>query len=152
MIQIFMAIFSIALTTASFASGTSTDQMQASNPTAPQPTVSLYDQGIAASKSNDDQKALSLFEEALKSDPNNPDIINMLAHSQRKTGAIDEAIVNYKKALEIKPNFPEAHEYLGKAYVDAALKEAQTLKGNGAQGQENLEDLTKYIKEAGDKA
>ena len=152
MIQIFMAIFSIALTTASFASGTSTDQMQASNPTALQPTVSLYDQGIAASKSNDDQKALSLFEEALKSDPNNPDIINMLAHSQRKTGAIDEAIVNYKKALKIKPNFPEAHEYLGEAYVDAALKEAQTLKGNGAQGQENLEDLTKYIKEAGDKA
>ena len=125
--------------------------MQANNPTVTQPTVSIYDQGVAADKAKDYPKALSLFEEALKSDPNNPDILNMLAHAERKTGDIDTAISNYKKALEIKPNFPEAREYLGETYVDAALREASTLKSYGAAAKENLEDLTDAIKDAGNK-
>ncbi|MDE2222137.1 MAG: tetratricopeptide repeat protein [Candidatus Omnitrophica bacterium] len=114
-------------------------------------TVSLYDQGIAAGQANDFQKALPLFEQALRQDPNNPDILNMLAHTQRKIGLIDEALANYKKALELRPRFPEAREYLGEAYVQAALREVEVLKSYGGDAKDELEDLTNDIKEAGQK-
>ena len=120
------------------ADDTPTNAMAANDPTATTQTVSLYDQGIAASQANDFQKALPLFEQALRNDPNNPDILNMLAHSQRKIGLIDESLANYKKALELRPNFPEAHEYLGEAYIQAALREVETLKNYGNDGKEEL--------------
>jgi tetratricopeptide (TPR) repeat protein len=109
--------------------------------------VSLYDQGVQANNNNDFQKALPLFEQALRDDPNNPDILNMLAHAQRKIGLIDESIANYKKALELRPRFPEAHEYLGEAYIQAAMREVATLKNYGNDGREELEDLSGDIKE-----
>ena len=111
----------------------------------------MYDRGVDASNNNDFQKALPLFEDALRADPNNPDILNMLAHTQRKIGLIDEALANYKKALELRPRFPEAHEYLGEAYVQAALRELEVLKNYGGDGKEELEYLTKDIKEASQK-
>ncbi len=117
----------------------------------PKAVVSLYDQGVDASNNNDYQKALPLFEQALRSDPDNPDILNMLAHAQRKIGMIDEALANYKKALSLRPRFPEAHEYLGEAYVQAALREVETLKNYGNDGKEQLEDLSEFIKEAAQK-
>jgi len=129
------------------ADDTPTNAMAASNPTATPQTVSLYDQGLAASQANDFQKALPLFEQALRNDPNNPDILNMLAHAQRKIGLIDESIANYKKALELRPKFPEAHEYLGEAYMQAAMREVETLKNYGNDGKEELEDLSGDIKE-----
>lgn len=113
--------------------------------------VSLYDQGVAASQGNDFQKALPLFEQALQNDPNNPDVLNMLAHTQRKLGRLDEALDNYKKALSLRPHFPEAREYLAEAYIDAAMREADTLKGYDADGKEQLEDIEHAIKEAAEK-
>ena len=141
----------ISLGGISYASDTTPAAMESNEQPKNPAAVSLYDQGVQASQHNDFQKALPLFEQALQQDPNNPDILNMLAHSQRKTGSIDEAIVNYQKALALRPKFPEAREYLGEAYIDAALKEAQTLKSYGSDGQEELEDLTNDIKEASEK-
>jgi len=112
------------------------------------PVVSLYDQGVAAGKNNDFQKALTLFNQALQEDANNPDILNMLAHAQLKLGMIDEALESYKKALILRPKFPEAREYLGEAYIQAALREIKTLKSYDSEGGENLEDLTKAFKDA----
>lgn len=134
-----------------YANETSPEAMEANNTAASKAAVSLYDQGLAASQDNDFQKALPLFEQALREDPNNPDILNMLAHTQRKIGLIDEALANYKKALELRPKFPEAREYLGEAYVQAAMREVETLKNYGSDGKEELEDLTKDIKEAAQK-
>jgi tetratricopeptide (TPR) repeat protein len=131
---------------------TPTAAMQSNDKAASKQTVSLYDQGVAASQANDYQKALPLFEEALRNDPNNPDILNMLAHTQRKIGMIDEALDNYKKALQLRPKFPEAREYLGEAYVQAALREVEVLKSYGGDAKEELEDLTNAIKEAGQKS
>jgi tetratricopeptide (TPR) repeat protein len=134
------------------ADDTPTAAMAANNQTAGPQTVSLYDQGLSASQANDFQKALPLFEQALRNDPNNPDILNMLAHSQRKIGLIDESLANYKKALELRPNFPEAHEYLGEAYIEAALRELEVLKSDGGNAKEQVEDLTNFIKDAAQKA
>jgi len=126
--------------------------MAANDKTATPQTVSLYDQGLAASQANDFQKALPIFEQALRNDPNNPDILNMLAHTQRKIGLLDESLANYKKALQLRPHFPEAHEYLGEAYIQAALLELQVLRSYGGDAKEQVEDLTNFVKEAAQKS
>ena len=107
--------------------------------------VSLYDQGMEANKNGDYRKAKTLFEQALSVNSNNPDILNMLAHTQLKVGLIDESLENYKKALQLRPRFPEAREYLGETYIQAALRELTTLKSYGGDGAEQAEDLEKEM-------
>jgi len=161
----FLTMFYAVWTMNVHASGTSTDQMKASNGGPANdnnsgdtnsgggvsaPVVSLYDQGLAASKSGDFQKAIDYFQLALQSDPNNADVLNELAHAQRKSGDLDDAIENYWKALKIRPDFPEAREYLGEAYLQGAVQQAKLLKAAGAEGGEQLEDLTKALQDAED--
>jgi tetratricopeptide (TPR) repeat protein len=119
-----------------------------------QATLSLYDQGVAAGNAGDYPKAVDLFQQALKADPNNPDILNMLAHAQRKSGPMDDVLMdaamdNYWKALKIRPDFPEAREYLGEAYLQGLLKQVILLKGYGASGKEQLKALTEAFDEVG---
>ena len=123
-------------------------QVTSQGDTQKNPSVSLYDQGVEANKNGDYQGAKTLFEQALSTDSNNPDILNMLAHTQLKVGLIDESLENYKKSLQLRPKFPEAREYLGETYLQAALRELATLKSYGAEGTEQAEDLEKAIKEA----
>ncbi|MBF0595324.1 MAG: tetratricopeptide repeat protein [Candidatus Omnitrophica bacterium] len=126
----------------------SSQEMSAHQEKKSQATVSLYEQGLAASKNNDFKSALKLFKQALDQEPDNPDILNMLAHTQRKLGQIDESLENYRKALRVRPDFPEAREYLGEAYIQAALGEVETLRRYGDKGRESMEDLIQAIKEA----
>jgi len=76
-------------------------------------------------------EARQAFEQARRLTPIHPDVLNMLAYSQRKTGALDLAIDNYKNALRQRPDFPQAREYLGEAYVQAALRELIALERAG---------------------
>lgn len=108
----------------------------------------LYAEGKKAADMGDYGKALGYFEKAHDADADNPDVLNMLAYSQRKTGEIDQAIANYQRALELKPRFPEAREYLGEAYIQAALREIETLKSYGAEAEHELEELVEAFKEA----
>jgi tetratricopeptide (TPR) repeat protein len=151
LVLVFAIVCSSTIHSTSYANETSTADMEKNDQPQNKAVVSLYDQGVDASNNNDFQKALPLFEQALRADPDNPDILNMLAHSQRKIGMIDEALANYKKALTLRPRFPEAHEYLGEAYVQAALREVETLKNYGNDGKEELEDLSEFIKDAAQK-
>lgn len=116
--------------------------------TASSDSQALYSQGKQASDSGDYVTALGLFEKANALEADNPDILNMLAYTQRKTGKIDEALVNYHRALELRPEFPEAREYLGEAYIQAALREIKTLKGYGAKGAHEHEELVEAFKDA----
>lgn len=110
--------------------------------------ASLYDKGVLADKAGDNKAALKYFARAYDMDKRNPDIINMLAHSKRKAGRINEAIEDYWTALKLRPRFPEAREYLGEAYIQGALKEIETLKSYGKDGEEQREDLVKAFKDA----
>jgi tetratricopeptide (TPR) repeat protein len=112
------------------------------------PVVNLYDQGVAAHERGDYRKAMALFEQALRENRKNPDTLNMLAHTQLKLGLIDESLETYKKALALRSRFPEAREYLGEAYIQAALREVETLRSYGLEGNENRQDLIKALKEA----
>jgi len=108
----------------------------------------LYDDGIDLAKAEDYEGARKIFEQLEVQQPKNAEILNMLAFTQRKTGDIDAALVNYHKALEIKPKFPQAREYLGEAYLQAAMREAQTLKGYGDDGVAELQKLSNAFQEA----
>ncbi len=112
----------------------------------------LYQKGVEAGDKGDFTGAIGFFRDALKLEPDNPDALNMLAHAQRKTGRIDEALENYKKALQLRPDFAEAREYLGEAYLQAALREMDILRSYGPAGREQLEDLQQALRQAADQA
>jgi len=62
-------------------------------------------------------KALDKLQEAHKQDRNNPDILNYLGFTLRKTGKFEEAEKYYLAGLKIKPNHNGINEYLGELYV-----------------------------------
>ena len=62
-------------------------------------------------------KALKKLEKAYKTDKNNPDILNYLGFTLRKTGKLEEAEKYYLAGLKIKPDHNGINEYLGELYV-----------------------------------
>ena len=62
-------------------------------------------------------KALDKLELAYKTDRNNPDILNYLGFTLRKTGKLKEAEKYYLAGLKIKPDHNGINEYLGELYV-----------------------------------
>lgn len=107
-----------------------------------------FEKGMQAVKDKDFKKAVTFFQKANELEKDNPEFLNMLAYSQRKTGDIDVSIKNYKRALELKPDFTQAHEYLGEAYIQAAVREIGTLKRYGKNGEKELQQLIAALKEA----
>ena len=107
-----------------------------------------YEQGVAILETGDYMKARRAFERAAKKSPRDPDVLNMLAYSQRKSGQLDRAIDTYKQALALRPQFPQAREYLGEAYLQAALRELQTLGGYGPEAELHRAQLTKALQDA----
>ncbi len=68
-------------------------------------------------------KALEKLEKAYKSDKNNPDILNYLGFTLRKTGKLEEAEKYYLAGLKIKPDHNGINEYLGELYVNTGRME-----------------------------
>lgn len=108
----------------------------------------LYEQGVKAARDQDYAAALKSFIKADEKDANNPDILNMMAFTQRKSGMLKDAFANYERALALRPKFPQAREYLGEAHLQAALAELETLKSYGPEGQEEYDDLAAALKTA----
>ena len=108
-----------------------------------------YAKGMDLAKSEQYKEARQIFEDLAAKQPKNPDVLNMLAYTQRKTGDLDQALDNYHAALKLKPKFPQAREYLGEAYLQAAMREAQTLKGYGST--DELHKLAAAFQEAASK-
>ena len=63
-------------------------------------------------------KALEKLQKAYKNDKNNPDILNYLGFTLRKTGKLEEAEKYYLEGLKIKPDHNGINEYLGELYVN----------------------------------
>ena len=149
--QLCLAVFlfwGLAVYIGAIGTGTSSNWPSEEKKPASETAMPLYDKGVQADKSGDNKAALNYFQQALKKDKNNPDILNMLAHSQRKLGMLNEAIDNYWKALKLRPRFPEAREYMGEAYIQAAIKEIDTLRGYGNDGEKEKAQLIKAFKDA----
>lgn len=76
--------------------------------------------------------AIDKIETMLKDDPDNADLFNYLAYSQRKLGDFDSAAQNYERALMINPEHVGALEYQGELFLQT---------GKPEMAQENLARL-----------
>lgn len=86
----------------------------------------------------------------LAQDVQQPDVYNLLGFTQRKTGDYPTALAYYNRALELQPDFKEAHEYLGELYVQTgdtakANEQLATLQKLCPSGCEELADLQEAI-------
>jgi predicted Zn-dependent protease len=70
---------------------------------------------VDAAKYDDAMPQLQALDKAT---PNNPDILNLIGFSLRKTGHPDQALSYYNRALAEKPDHLDANEYLGELYLE----------------------------------
>tara|TARA_Y100000590_G_C15681606_1_gene1000045 strand:- start:561 stop:1019 length:459 start_codon:yes stop_codon:yes gene_type:complete len=91
-------------------------------------------------------KAYNKLSEAYKKDNKNPDILNYLGYTLRKTGDLEKAEVYYLKGLELDAGHLGINEYLGELYVqtnriDLAKKRLEVLYGCKCEEYEELKEL-----------
>jgi tetratricopeptide (TPR) repeat protein len=75
-------------------------------------------------------KALKKFQEAADIDPTYYEAWNMVGYCARKSGNLKRSFEAYEKCLLIEPEYAQAHEYLGEAYLmsgDLAKAKEQLL-------------------------
>ena len=81
-------------------------------------TDDKYDMAVRAVDAKDYRKAISLLNDVIDEKPRNPNALNYLGYSHRKSGDYARAVTYYKKALSLDPEHKGANEYLGQAYVE----------------------------------
>ena len=91
-------------------------------------------------------KALKKLEQAYKTDKTNPDILNYLGFTLRKTGKLEEAEKYYLAGLKIKPDHNGINEYLGELYVktgrmDLAKERLNVLKNCNCEEYTELKEV-----------
>jgi tetratricopeptide (TPR) repeat protein len=64
-----------------------------------------------------------LFDEILNDMGSTPELHVLLGRAYRETGYLDEAIREFKKAIELDPRYPRVHYYLALAYLAQGEKE-----------------------------
>lgn len=94
--------------------------------------------------------AIDSLKKMNKADPENADVLNYLAYSQRKSGDMKSAEANYEKALEINPDHRGALEYQGELYiqtgrVDMAKENLARLKEVCGTDCEQYKDLSNAL-------
>ena len=77
-----------------------------------------YAQAQTAIAQADYQSAIDHLNRVLTTQPNNPDVLNLMGFSKRKTGDQTSALAYYDKALSLQPNHIGANEYLGELYLE----------------------------------
>ena len=93
-------------------------------------------------------KAFKNLEKANKKDKDNPDILNYLGFTSRKTGDFELAEKFYLQGLKIKPDHYGINEYLGELYVqtnqiDKANERLEVLKNCNCKEYGELELIIK---------
>ena len=93
-------------------------------------------------------QAFDKLEKAYKSDKKNPDILNYMGFTSRKTGNFEKAEKFYLEGLSIKPNHNGINEYLGELYVqtnriDKANERLEVLKSCNCKEYSELELIIK---------
>ena len=91
-------------------------------------------------------KAFEKFSEAYKNDKNNPDILNYMGFTSRKTGNFEKAEEFYLKGLNIDPKHNGINEYLGELYVktdrlELAKERLAVLKNCNCEEYEELKEV-----------
>ena len=93
-------------------------------------------------------QAFEKLSKALKTDKNNPDILNYMGFTSRKVGNFSEAEDYYLRGLAIDPKHNGINEYLGELYVqtnriDKANERLEVLKNCNCKEYGELELIIK---------
>ena len=93
-------------------------------------------------------QAFKKLEKAYKTDKKNPDILNYLGYTSRKSGNFSAAEDYYLKGLSINPKHNGINEYLGELYVqtnriDEANERLEVLKNCNCDEYKELELIIK---------
>ena len=93
-------------------------------------------------------QAFEKLSKALKTDKNNPDILNYMGFTSRKVGNFSEAEEYYLRGLAIDPKHNGINEYLGELYVqtnriDKANERLEVLKNCNCEEYGELELIIK---------
>ena len=81
----------------------------------------LYEQGKLLATEGEYDWALEVL--ALITKQDDAKVLNYIGYSHRKAGRLETGIEVYKKALALDPNYVQAREYLGEAYILAGKKD-----------------------------
>ena len=160
--KILVLFISIFLSLNAFAAGGDGGGSSGSGGGSSHSNDSMYDQGIKLvkragklEKKDKADKAKKLynqafkkFEKAFKEDKKNPDILNYLGFTSRKSGNFTEAEDYYLKGLSLDPKHNGINEYLGELYVqtdriDKANERLEILKGCNCKEYQELELIIK---------
>ena len=94
-------------------------------------------------------EALPALRQIDQQNPNNPDVLNLIGFSLRRTGKTDEALDYYNRALALNPQHRGANEYLGELYLETRqpekAKERLEVLRQTCGDCEEFEDLQKEI-------
>ncbi len=107
---ILAAVLSLGLASAAMAAGST------SSSTKPAKT-SNFEDGVAAVKAENYERAIDLLQKVVAVDPENADAWNFIGFSHRNLKNLDRALPAYNKALAIDPKHRGANEYLGELYL-----------------------------------
>jgi len=78
----------------------------------------LTNEGLALSNAGDWSGAENKFRAAIRADRQIPEAWNGLGHALKRQQRYDAALVAYDEALKLRPDYPQALEYLGETYVE----------------------------------
>ena len=94
-------------------------------------------------------KAYDILKEANKIEPNNPDVLNSLGFTLRKTGDLKNAEIFYLEGLKMDATHAGINEYLGELYLETNRIELakERLEAISECNCEEFEELDALIKE-----
>ena len=160
--KIIIIVLSLFLSSTLMAAGSDSSSGSSSSSSSSSNEESLYEDAVKLvkragklEKKDKTDKAKKLYaqafdklEKAYKSDKINPDILNYMGFTSRKTGNFEKAEKFYLEGLSIKPNHNGINEYLGELYVqtnriDKANERLEVLKSCNCKEYSELELIIK---------
>lgn len=79
-------------------------------------TSSKYQEALSLHQQGKINEAIALYEEALKADPNNPEILTNLGAAYQTNKNYDAALAQYLKSIAIEPKSSVTYFYMGTTY------------------------------------
>ncbi len=154
--NLFVIVLTLLLSTSLMAAGSDSSSDSSSNEESLyKDAVKLVKRAGKLEKKDKTDKAKKLYsqafdklEKAYKSDKKNPDILNYMGFTTRKTGNFEKAEKFYLEGLSLKPNHNGINEYLGELYVqtnriDKANERLEVLKSCNCKEYSELELIIK---------
>jgi tetratricopeptide (TPR) repeat protein len=112
------------------------------------PDAELYQQARMLADTGEYEWALDHLR--LISNQNDVEVLNYTGYSNRKAGRLETGIQYYYKALAIDPNYIQAREYLGEAYIlagreDLARVQLDEISKRGGKQTEAFQALQRAL-------